>query len=54
MPLMIVIEDAREFCHMVSAHYNYVADNHTMRPVDVNDYKFKRKKVTAAYIVQKA
>jgi hypothetical protein len=53
MPLMIAIEDAKNFSHMISAHYNYIADNHTMKPVPYTEYKFRNKYVTEAWIIGK-
>lgn len=53
MPLMIVIEDTKQFCHMVTAHFEYAADNHTMKPVKIEDFPHLRKYVTNAFIVMK-
>jgi hypothetical protein len=53
MPLMIQIEDKKDFCHMVTSHYGYAADNHTMKPVAIDKFPHLRKYVTGAWIVSK-
>lgn len=53
MPLFIVIEDKKDFCHAITAHHNYAADNHTMKPVRIEDFPHLRKYVTNAFIVMK-
>ena len=53
MPLMIQIEDNKDFCHMVTSHYGYAADNHTMKPVPIPKFPHLRKYVTAAWVVSK-
>lgn len=53
MPMMIQIEDSNKFCHMVSAHFNYAADNHTMKPVQIDRFPHLRKYVTGAWVVSK-
>lgn len=51
--LMIQIEDTKDFCHMICAHYNYAADNHTMKPVEIEKFPHLNKYVTDAWIVTK-
>jgi hypothetical protein len=53
MPLMIQIEDKKEFCHMCVAHYDFAADNHTMKPVRIEKFPHLRKYVTSAWVVSK-
>jgi len=53
MPLMIQIEDEKSFCHMITSHYGYIADNHTMKPVPINEFRNLRKLVTGAWIITK-
>lgn len=53
MPMMIHLEDDKEFCHMAVAHYDYVADNWTMKPVATAEFPHTDKYVTAAWIVEK-
>ncbi len=53
MPLMIAIEDSKEFSHMITAHYGYIADNHTMKPVPINTYMYLNKYVTEAWVITK-
>lgn len=53
MTLMIQIENSSDFCHMITAHYNYAADNHTMKPVEIEKFPHLRKYVTNAWIVSK-
>jgi hypothetical protein len=53
MPLMIQIEDSNTFCHMISCHYGYAADNWTMRPVPIAEFPHLRKYVTGAWIISK-
>jgi hypothetical protein len=53
MPLMIQIEDSKKFCHMICAHFNFAADNHTMKPVPIHQFPHLKKYVTAAWIVHK-
>ncbi len=53
MPLMIQIEDNKKFCHMCTAHYGYAADNHTMKPVAIQNFPHLRKLVTAVWVVSK-
>jgi len=53
MPLMIQIEDKKNFCHMIVSHFNYAADNHTMKPVPIDKFPHLRKLVTGAWIVSK-
>ncbi len=53
MPLMIQIENSSKFCHMIVAHFNYAADNHTMKPVLIEQFPHLRKYVTAAWVVSK-
>lgn len=53
MPMMIQIEDSKTFCHMIAAHFNFAADNHTMKPVQIEQFPHIRKKVTGAWIVSK-
>lgn len=53
MPILIRVEKAPDFCHVVSAHFDYVADNWTMKPVPSNDFPHQNKHVTAAWVVQK-
>jgi hypothetical protein len=51
MPLMIQIKDSKDFCHMIVSHYGYAADNHTMKPVEIEKFPHLRKYVIAAWIV---
>lgn len=53
MPLMIQIEDSKDFCHMVTAHFDFAADNHTMKPVPIKKFPHLRKYVTGAWVVSK-
>ena len=53
MPLMIQIEGKKDFCHMISCHYQYAADNHTMKPVPIDKFPHLRKYVTSAWVVSK-
>ena len=53
LPLMIQIEDSKKFCHMVVSHYDYAADNHTMKPVSINKFPHLRKRVTGAWVISK-
>jgi len=53
MPLMIQIEDRKNFCHMICSHYNFAADNHTMKPVEISKFPHLNKYVTGAWIVTK-
>lgn len=53
MPLMIQIEDNKDFVHMVTAHYGFAADNHTMKPVAIDKFPHLRKYVTSAWVVSK-
>ena len=53
MPLLIIIEDKNKFSHAITAHYDYVADNHTMKPVPVLKFPHLKKYVTNAWIVSK-
>jgi hypothetical protein len=53
MPMMIRIEDSKKFCHMICAHFNFAADNHTMKPVPVSEFPHLKKFVTGAWTVYK-
>jgi hypothetical protein len=53
MPLMIQIEDSKKFCHMVCSHFDYAADNHTMKPVSIEQFPHLRKYVTGAWVVSR-
>lgn len=53
MPLMIQIEDSKKFCHMISAHLGFAADNHTMKPVPISQFPHLKKYVTGAWVVSK-
>lgn len=53
MPLMIQIEDSKKFCHMITAHFGFAADNHTMKPVPISQFPHLKKYVTGAWIVSK-
>jgi len=53
MTMMIQIEDNKEFCHMITVHFDYAADNWTMKPVPTKDFPNTDKYVTAAWIVSK-
>jgi hypothetical protein len=53
MPLMIQIEDSKKFCHMITSHFDYAADNHTMKPVPIGQFPHLKKYVTGAWIVSK-
>jgi len=48
MPMMFATPD-----HMITAHYNYVADNWTKKPVPVCDFPKLGRKVVAAWTVIK-
>jgi hypothetical protein len=54
MPMMIQVEDVPNFCHMIAAHYGYAADNHTMRPVKIEDFPHINRYVTQAWVVEKS
>lgn len=53
MPLMIQVEDRGKFCHMISCWQNFCADNHTMKPVPIDQFPHLRKYVTSAWVVSK-
>ncbi|MFA7408543.1 MAG: hypothetical protein WCY93_12075 [Anaerolineaceae bacterium] len=53
MPMMICVETTKD-AHMVTAHYGFAADNHTMKPVPIKNFPHLRKKVTDAVIVSQA
>lgn len=53
MPLMIAIEDKKGFSHMITAHFGYAADNHTMKPVELPVFPWLKKYVTEAWIISK-
>jgi hypothetical protein len=53
MPLMITVEDNKDFSHMITAHFEYAADNWTMKPVPIRDFPHLNKYVTSAFIVMK-
>lgn len=53
LPMMICIEKKSDFCHMIAAHFDYVADNWTMKPVTFGDYIHKRSWVVGAWTVIK-
>jgi hypothetical protein len=53
MPLMIQIEDSNKFCHMITAHYDFAADNYTMKPVPIKQFPHMNKYVTSAWVVSK-
>jgi hypothetical protein len=53
MPLMILIEDSNKFCHAVTSHYGFAADNHTMKPVPISRFPHLKKYVTGAWIVSR-
>lgn len=53
IPIMIQIEGSKDFCHMITAHYGYAADNHTMKPVPIDQFPHLTKYVTAAWIITK-
>lgn len=52
MPLMIVIQ-ANNFSHMLACHYNYCADNWTMKPTPIDKFPNNRKFVTEAWVISK-
>lgn len=52
MPLMIRVEDTKEFCHMIASHFGYAADNWTMKPVPADKFPHRDKLVTDAWVVQ--
>lgn len=54
MPLMIQVEDAPDFCHMICSHFDYAADNWTMKPVPSAEFPHINRHVTAAWIIEKA
>ena len=53
MPMMIQIEGKPDFCHMIVCHFNYAADNWTMKPVPTDQFPHLNRYVTAAWIVEK-
>lgn len=53
MPIMVQIEDSKDFCHMLTCHYNFAADNHTMKPVPIDEFPHLREYVTGAWVVSK-
>jgi hypothetical protein len=53
MPLLIQIEDSNKFCHAVTSHYGFAADNHTMKPVPISRFPHLKKYVTGAWIVSR-
>lgn len=53
MPLMITVEDNKDFSHMITAHFEYAADNGTMKPVPIKEFPHLNKYVTSAFIVMK-
>lgn len=54
VPMLIQLEKAPNFCHVVSCHFDYVADNWTMKPVLSKDHPHINKYVTKAWVVEKA
>lgn len=53
MPLMIAIEDTKDFSHMITAHFDFAADNHTMKPTPIQKFPHLDKFVTEAWIISK-
>ena len=53
MPLMIQIEDSKKFCHMITSHFGFAADNHTMKPVPISQFPHLKKYVTGAWVISK-
>mgnify|MGYP000900320227 CR=1 FL=1 len=53
MPMMVQVEDKKDFCHMITCHFDYAADNWTMKPVTFDKFPHMNKYVTAAWIVGK-
>ena len=53
MPLMISVEDKKDFSHMITAHFEYAADNWTMKPVPIAEFPHLTKYVTSTFIVMK-
>jgi len=53
MSLMISVEDKKDFSHMITAHFEYAADNWTMKPVPIAEFPHLTKYVTSAFIVMK-
>jgi hypothetical protein len=53
MPMMIQIEDKKDFCHMISAWHDLCADNWTMKAVPKEKFPHMNKLVTGAWIVGK-
>ncbi len=53
MPMMVQIEDSKNFCHMIAVHFDFAADNHTMKPVPIEKFPHLWKKVTGAWTVSK-
>jgi hypothetical protein len=53
MPLLIQIEDSKKFCHAVTSHFGFAADNHTMKPVPIPQFPHLKKYVTGAWVVSK-
>lgn len=53
VPIMIQVESAPDFAHMVVSHYGYMADNWTMKPVKMKNFPHKNRYVTRAWVVEK-
>jgi hypothetical protein len=54
MPLLIIIEKQHStFAHALSAHYNFVADNATMKPIPYTQYHHLDKLVVEARVIRK-
>lgn len=53
VPLFIVIEKKPSFCHAVALHFNYLADNWTMKPTHVDEFPNNDAFVTAAFVAEK-
>lgn len=53
VPMMIQVESAPDFAHMVVSHYGYMADNWTMKPVEMKKFPHKARYVTNAWVVEK-
>jgi hypothetical protein len=53
MPMMVQLEDKKVFSHMVTCHFDYAADNWTMKPVSINEFPHLNKFVVAAWVVGK-
>ena len=53
MPMMVIVEKkSSKTAHALAVHFDYIADNHTMKPIHISEkYKYKTAKVVEAYMV---